>query len=178
MKQFIDKEIILIILQIGAIIQKGDGAMDVMAAMQEVKLPALKTELLKYKDTIKEIIFKKNNILVDEYILRWNKMPIEGAYRSWFKELSNNITKIDIILLDYVKDCFIETNGANSLINWKETFRLINNEIVTLRNITNRKDAGIRTWRIKNFFKILPNYDILWKRGVCGIPNKNVQDVQ
>ncbi|RGB34453.1 hypothetical protein C1646_760525 [Rhizophagus diaphanus] len=70
-----------------------------------------------------------------------------------FKELSSNITKIDIILLDYIKDGFIESNGANSLIDWKETFGLINNEIMILRNITNRKDAGIRMWHIKNFFK-------------------------
>ncbi|PKK58164.1 hypothetical protein RhiirC2_823725 [Rhizophagus irregularis] len=82
------------------------------------------------------------------------------------------MTKIDIILLDYVKDCFMETNGANSFINWKETFRLLNNEISTSKNTTKREDAGIRTWRIKIFFKILPTYETLWNRGVCGIPNR------
>uniref|UniRef100_U9TH02 Uncharacterized protein n=1 Tax=Rhizophagus irregularis (strain DAOM 181602 / DAOM 197198 / MUCL 43194) TaxID=747089 RepID=U9TH02_RHIID len=92
---------------------------EVMEDMQEIKLPALKKELIKY----------------------------------------------------YVKDCFIETNGANILINWKETFKLINNEIIISKNTTNREDAGIRTWRIKNFLKILPTYETLWKRGVCGITN-------
>ncbi|EXX62624.1 uncharacterized protein OCT59_000273 [Rhizophagus irregularis] len=62
-------------------------------------------------------------------------------------------------------------NGANILINWKETFKLINNEIIISKNTTNREDAGIRTWRIKNFLKILPTYETLWKRGVFGIPN-------
>ncbi|EXX76231.1 uncharacterized protein OCT59_017773 [Rhizophagus irregularis] len=144
---------------------------EVMEDMQEIKLPALKKELIKCKDSIEEIVIKLDNMIVDEYCLRWNHTPIEGAYREWFKEINNNITKIDIILLDYVKDCFIETNGANILINWKETFKLINNEIIISKNTTNREDAGIRTWRIKNFLKILPTYETLWKRGVCGITN-------
>ncbi|PKB94525.1 hypothetical protein RhiirA5_386601 [Rhizophagus irregularis] len=144
---------------------------EVIEDMQDIKLPALKKELIKCKDSIEECVIKLDNMIVDEYCLRWNHIPIEGAYREWFKEINNNITKIDIILLDYVKDCFIETNGANILINWKETFKLINNEILISKNITNREDAGIRTWRIKNFLKILPTYETLWKRGVFGISN-------
>ncbi|GET61166.1 uncharacterized protein OCT59_008605 [Rhizophagus irregularis] len=99
--------------------------------MQDLKLPALKKELIKCKEVIPEVKINLNNLIINEYSLRWNHIPIEGGYRYWFKELSNNITKIDVILLDYVKDCFIEVNGANIFIDWKETFKLINNEIMT-----------------------------------------------
>lgn len=129
------------------------------------------------KDTIPEVALKLNNVIVDEFALRWNYRPIEGAYRYWFKEISNNITRIDVMLSDYVKDCFIDTNGANVFIDWKESFRLINNEISTPRNITSRIDASIRTFRIKNFFKILPTYKTLWDREVWELIIQNAQDV-
>ncbi|GBC48000.2 hypothetical protein GLOIN_2v1776868 [Rhizophagus irregularis DAOM 181602=DAOM 197198] len=141
----------------------------IQVATQEFKLPALKRELIKGKTSIPEVVLKINNILIDEYVLRWNNKPIEGAYRHWFKKISNNINRIDVILLDYVKDCFINSNGANVTIDWKKSFRLINNEISTPRNITSRVDASIRTFRVKNFFKILPTYEILWNRKVWGI---------
>ncbi|CAB5320420.1 unnamed protein product [Rhizophagus irregularis] len=93
---------------------------------------------------IKEVEINVNHILVDEYSLRWNYVPIEGAYIFWIKELSYNTTKIDLMLLDYVKDCFINSNGSNTLIvDWTESFKLINNEITTSRNVTNREDAAI-----------------------------------
>ncbi|PKK76121.1 hypothetical protein RhiirC2_845447 [Rhizophagus irregularis] len=126
---------------------------------------------VKNKESIAEIKLKMDNLIVDEYSLCWNNVPIEGAFRSWFKGLSNNITKIDVILLDYDKDCFIEANGANIFINWKESFRLINNEVTTSKNVTSRNDASIRTWRVKNFLKLLPTYETLWKRAVWGIPS-------
>ncbi|CAB4413431.1 unnamed protein product [Rhizophagus irregularis] len=126
---------------------------------------------VKNKESIAEIKLKMDNLIVDEYSQCWNNVPIEGAFRSWFKGLSNNITKIDVILLDYVKDCFIEANGANIFIYWKESFRLINNEVTTSKNVTSRNDASIRTWRVKNFLKLLPTYETLWKRAVWGIPS-------
>ncbi|UZO23322.1 uncharacterized protein OCT59_015665 [Rhizophagus irregularis] len=108
-------------------------------------------ELVSCKFTIKEVEINVNHILVDEYSLRWNYIPIEGAYIFWFKELSYNITKIDLMLLDYVKDCFINSNGSNALIDWTKSFKLINNEITTSRNVTNREDAAIRCFRVKEF---------------------------
>ncbi|CAB4473924.1 unnamed protein product [Rhizophagus irregularis] len=113
-----------------------------MAVLKSVKLPALKKELIRCKHSIKEVVVKYSNIAVDEYALRWNYNLIEGAYRKCFKEISNNINRIDLILLDHVKDCFVECNGANVMIDWKETFELINNEISTKRNVTNRIDAS------------------------------------
>lgn len=62
-----------------------------------------------------------NNLLVDEYNLRWNYILIEGEYRYWLKEVSYNSTKIDIMLLEYVKDCFRESYGANITIDWTTT---------------------------------------------------------
>lgn len=56
-------------------------------------------------------------------------------------------------------------------IDWKESFRLINNEISTGRNVTNRIDASIRSFRVKNFLKILPTYKILYRRKTWGIKN-------
>lgn len=79
------------------------------------KVPAIKRQLINCKDTIKETSINVDNILVDEYNLRWNYIPIEGAYRFWFKELSYNSTKIDLMLLDFVKDCFRDTNGSNAM---------------------------------------------------------------
>lgn len=144
----------------------------IMESTRDVKIPELKKELIRCKDSIQEVVIKYSSILVDEYALRWNYNPIEGAYRKCFKEISNNITKIDIILLDNVKDCFVECNGANMTIDWKESFKLINNEISTPRNVTSRLDASIRTFRVKNFFHLLPTYEILFDRKVWGIPNK------
>ncbi|CAB4477375.1 unnamed protein product [Rhizophagus irregularis] len=109
------------------------------------------------------------SILVKEYK---NYVPIEGAYRFWFKELSYNTTKIDLMLLEYVKDCFISSNGGNALIDWTESFKLIKNEITTSRNVANREDAATRCFRVKNFLKILPTYEVLWMRKVWGIPSK------
>ncbi|CAB4373413.1 unnamed protein product [Rhizophagus irregularis] len=43
---------------------------DVMEDMQEIKLPALKKELIKCKDSIEEIVIKLDNLIVDEYCLR------------------------------------------------------------------------------------------------------------
>ncbi|PKY27045.1 hypothetical protein RhiirB3_442609 [Rhizophagus irregularis] len=142
-----------------------------MAVLKSVKLPALKKELIRCKHSIKEVVVKYSNIAVDEYALRWNYNLIEGAYRKCFKAISNNINRIDLILLDHVKDCFVECNGANVMIDWKETFRLINNEISTKRNVTNRIDASIRSFRVKNFLKILPTYERLYERKVWGIQN-------
>uniref|UniRef100_U9UWT6 Uncharacterized protein n=1 Tax=Rhizophagus irregularis (strain DAOM 181602 / DAOM 197198 / MUCL 43194) TaxID=747089 RepID=U9UWT6_RHIID len=85
-------------------------------------------ELVSCKFTIKEVEINVNHILVDEYSLRWNYIPIEGAYIFWFKELSYNITKIDLMLLDYVKDCFINSNGKEE--TWEHIW------------ICNKNDAG------------------------------------
>uniref|UniRef100_U9TGH3 Uncharacterized protein n=1 Tax=Rhizophagus irregularis (strain DAOM 181602 / DAOM 197198 / MUCL 43194) TaxID=747089 RepID=U9TGH3_RHIID len=126
-----------------------------MMVMKSVKLPALKQELIRCKNSIKEVVLKYSNIAVDEYALRWNYNLIEGAYRKCFKEIN----------------CFVECNGANVMIDWKETFRLINNEITTSRNVMSRLDASIRSFRVKNFLKILPTYEILYERKVWGIQN-------
>jgi hypothetical protein len=93
---------------------------------------------------IAEVKIKLNNLIIDEFSLRWNYIPIERAFRRWFKEMTYNTIKIDIMMLDYVKECFIESGGSNSLIDWKETFALINNEVKVSRNSTNRVDASIR----------------------------------
>ncbi|PKY51943.1 hypothetical protein RhiirA4_407892 [Rhizophagus irregularis] len=45
------------------------------------------------------------------------------------------------MMLDYVKECFIEI------------FALINNEVKVSRNSTNRIDASIRCFRVKNFLR-------------------------
>ncbi|GBC20469.2 hypothetical protein GLOIN_2v1776868 [Rhizophagus irregularis DAOM 181602=DAOM 197198] len=148
--------------------EEKDNDVTIMKSVS-VKLPALKQELIRCKDSIKEVVLKYSNIAVDEYALRWNYNVIEGAYRKCFKEISNNINRIDLILMDYVKDCFVECNGANVMIDWKETFKLINNEISTGRNVTNRLDASRRSFRVKNFLKILPTYEILYERKVWGI---------
>jgi hypothetical protein len=145
---------------------------EIIESIQDVKIPAVKKELIRCKMSIQEVIIKYSSIMVDEYALRWNYNAIEGAYRKCFKEISNNITRIDIVLLDNVKDYFIECNGANITIDWKESFRLINNEISTSRNVTSRMDASVRTFRVKNFLQLLPTYEILYDRKVWGIPNK------
>jgi hypothetical protein len=63
-------------------------------ATQEVKIPAIKKELIRCKNTIQEININMNNILVDEYSIRWNCIPVEGAFRNWFKLISYNSTKL------------------------------------------------------------------------------------
>lgn len=42
---------------------------------------------MSYKQTIMEVEINVNNILDDKYNLRWNYIPIEGAFRTWFKEI-------------------------------------------------------------------------------------------
>ncbi|PKY21216.1 hypothetical protein RhiirB3_434745 [Rhizophagus irregularis] len=55
----------------------------------------------------------------------------------------NNSTKIDLMLLDYVKDCFLDSIGSNVTIDWNASFKLINNEVTTSKNVTNGEDAGV-----------------------------------
>lgn len=88
--------------------------------MQDVKIQAIKKELVNCKQSIREIEINFNNILLDEYSLRWNYIPIEEAYRFWFKELTYNT---------------ISANGSNVLIDWSVSFKLINNEVTTPRNV-------------------------------------------
>ncbi|CAB4487265.1 unnamed protein product [Rhizophagus irregularis] len=104
-----------------------------------------------------------------KFALRWNYIPIEGAFRSLLKELSFNNTKIDIMLLDYVRDCFIESDGRNITIDWSASFKLINNEITTSKNVTNRDDATTRSFRVKNFLKILPTLQSVMGKESVGI---------
>ncbi|CAB4434595.1 unnamed protein product [Rhizophagus irregularis] len=87
--------------------------------MKDVKIPAIKKELVSCKFAIK----------------------------FWFKELSYNTTKIDLMLLEYVKDCLLA-----QMEKWE--------------------DAATRCFRVKNFLKILPTYEVLWMRKVWGIPSK------
>ncbi|PKY54977.1 hypothetical protein RhiirA4_474122 [Rhizophagus irregularis] len=88
---------------------------------------------------------------IQDFALRWNYIPIEGSLRSWFKELSFNSMKIDIMLLYYIKDCFIKSSERNIMIDWSTSFKLINNEVTTSKNITNRDDATTGSFRVKNF---------------------------
>ncbi|PKY17016.1 hypothetical protein RhiirB3_521644 [Rhizophagus irregularis] len=44
----------------------------------------------------------------------------------------------DDLMLDYVKDNFIESNGSNITIDWDALFKLINNEETTSRNVTKK----------------------------------------
>lgn len=78
-----------------------DNNMDMQETMQNVKLPALKKELISCKHAIDEVVINLNNLIIDEFSLRWNYIPIEGAFRRWFKEMTYNTTKIDIMMLDY-----------------------------------------------------------------------------
>uniref|UniRef100_U9SW62 Uncharacterized protein n=1 Tax=Rhizophagus irregularis (strain DAOM 181602 / DAOM 197198 / MUCL 43194) TaxID=747089 RepID=U9SW62_RHIID len=97
------------------------------------------------------------------------KALVSCAFRSWLKELSFNNTKIDIMLLDYVRDCFIESDGRNITIDWSASFKLINNEITTSKNVTNRDDATTRSFRVKNFLKILPTLQSVMGKESVGI---------
>ncbi|RGB33054.1 hypothetical protein C1646_669662 [Rhizophagus diaphanus] len=99
-----------------------NGKVDLMVVMDEVKLPALKMELIKGKDNIDEIMIKKENILVDEYALRWNNIPIDGAYRSCFKELSYNLVKMDLIFLDLREVYGILNNKCPCCMIFEETW--------------------------------------------------------
>ncbi|UZO10633.1 uncharacterized protein OCT59_002213 [Rhizophagus irregularis] len=85
------------------------------------------------------------------------------------------------MLLDYVKNCFVDSKEANLTIDWPLSFKLINNEFKTKCNVTNQEDASARTFRVKNFLKMLPTYRTLNERKVCGIdsakcPRCNVMD--
>ncbi|POG74489.1 hypothetical protein GLOIN_2v1771334 [Rhizophagus irregularis DAOM 181602=DAOM 197198] len=126
----------------------------------------LKNVKMLVKDDKAEI---QKEIQDGKFALRWNYIPIEGAFRSWLKELSFNNTKIDIMLLDYVRDCFIESDGRNITIDWSASFKLINNEITTSKNVTNRDDATTRSFRVKNFLKILPTLQSVMGKESVGI---------
>uniref|UniRef100_U9U4T1 Uncharacterized protein n=1 Tax=Rhizophagus irregularis (strain DAOM 181602 / DAOM 197198 / MUCL 43194) TaxID=747089 RepID=U9U4T1_RHIID len=61
--------------------------------------------------------------------------------------------------------------GSNVIItDWNVSFKLINNEITTSKGVTSKEDTAIGSFRVKNFLKILPTYEILWTRKVWGIP--------
>lgn len=90
-------------------------------ATQLAKIPEMKKDLIKNKSTIKELGIKKVHLAVDEFMLRWHNISIEGAFRYWFKELRFNKNKADILLLEYVNDCFKQSDGGNLSIDWRGT---------------------------------------------------------
>ncbi|CAB4439326.1 unnamed protein product [Rhizophagus irregularis] len=47
--------------------------------------------------------------------------------------------------------CFIKSSERNIMIDWSTSFKLINNEVTTSKNITNRDDATTGSFRVKNF---------------------------
>ncbi|CAG8731293.1 5206_t:CDS:1, partial [Rhizophagus irregularis] len=53
-----------------------------------VKIEEMKKELMNNASSMLDIEIICNNILVDEYNLRWNNFIIEGYYRKWAKDLS------------------------------------------------------------------------------------------
>ncbi|CAB4491691.1 unnamed protein product [Rhizophagus irregularis] len=131
--------------------------MDAQSTIQDVKVPAIKRQLINCKDTIKETSINVDNILVDEYNLRWNYIPIEGAYRI-VSEIQTEATQ------------------------WNVSFKLINNEITTSKGVTSKEDAAIRSFRVKNFLKILLTQDaseyLIFKESVNEVVDKELVEIE
>ncbi|PKC04774.1 hypothetical protein RhiirA5_379127 [Rhizophagus irregularis] len=52
-----------------------------------VKIEAMKKDLIDNASTMSDISILWNNLLVDEFNLRWKNFVIEGCYRKWTKTL-------------------------------------------------------------------------------------------
>lgn len=64
-----------------------------------------------------------NNVLVDEFNLKWCNINIEDALRKWAKNLMFIYNKAELMNLSVLKDLFGRSINYN--INWKKTFLLL-----------------------------------------------------
>ncbi|PKY25935.1 hypothetical protein RhiirB3_441065 [Rhizophagus irregularis] len=110
--------------KIGSVRRELDDKLYIYLNFINTILKLINIKLVNCKQLMREIEINVNNILLDEYSLRWNYISIEEAYRFWFKELIYNT---------------ISANGSNVLIDWSASFKLINNEVTTPRNVNIEK---------------------------------------
>uniref|UniRef100_U9UEJ3 Uncharacterized protein n=1 Tax=Rhizophagus irregularis (strain DAOM 181602 / DAOM 197198 / MUCL 43194) TaxID=747089 RepID=U9UEJ3_RHIID len=84
--------------KIGSVRRDKDDKMVTQKAIQDVKVPAIKKELISCEQTIKEIEFKMNNLLVDEYSLRFchsNGGNITIDWSASFRLINNENNNIE-----------------------------------------------------------------------------------
>uniref|UniRef100_U9TQA3 Uncharacterized protein n=1 Tax=Rhizophagus irregularis (strain DAOM 181602 / DAOM 197198 / MUCL 43194) TaxID=747089 RepID=U9TQA3_RHIID len=111
-----------VIVNVGAVVQK---EVEVLEKRKKAYAVALMVVIMILPYNVKIDLRTDLDVIewlyeYNEYSLRWNYIPIEEAYRFWFKELTYNT---------------ISANGSNVLIDWSVSFKLINNEVTTPRNV-------------------------------------------
>ena len=109
---------------------------------------------VKVKNNINEninLVLNLENLFNQEYYLWWNDYKIKGNIRKWVKELNYLYNKANWWIL---KKFYNLGKVYLDLIDWDGTYKFLRNEQST--KYTNQKDSNIRSYRIKNYFELLP----------------------
>ncbi|PKK63251.1 hypothetical protein RhiirC2_789169 [Rhizophagus irregularis] len=92
----------------------------------------------------------------DEFNLYWKKILISGGLRAWRKKCSELIWKNEMLNNSKVEDLFYY--NYKDEFDWNKTLQFISNR--------NNYTSWGRSYKIKNFLKDLPTYEVLYKRDV------------
>ena len=103
-----------------------------------------------YSENI-NLVLNLENLFNQEYYLWWNDYKIKGNIRKWVKELNYLYNKANWWIL---KKFYNLGKVYLDLIDWDGTYKFLRNEQST--KYTNQKDSNIRSYRIKNYFELLP----------------------
>uniref|UniRef100_U9TBL8 Reverse transcriptase zinc-binding domain-containing protein n=1 Tax=Rhizophagus irregularis (strain DAOM 181602 / DAOM 197198 / MUCL 43194) TaxID=747089 RepID=U9TBL8_RHIID len=101
----------------------------------------------------------------DDFNLYWKKHLIPGGIRAWRKKCSELIWKNEMLNSRKVEDLFFYNHKGE--FDWNRTLQFISNRN---SNCTSweieKEDVWERSYKIKNFLKDLPTYEVFYKRDV------------
>ncbi|UZO26744.1 uncharacterized protein OCT59_018958 [Rhizophagus irregularis] len=100
----------------------------------------------------------------DEFNLYWKKILISGGLRAWRKKCSELIWKNEMLNSSKVEDLFYY--NYKDEFDWNKTLQFISNRNIYTSWEIEKDDVWERSYKIKNFLKDLPTYEVLYKRDV------------
>ncbi|PKY60418.1 hypothetical protein RhiirA4_484102 [Rhizophagus irregularis] len=100
----------------------------------------------------------------DEFNLYWKKILISGGLRAWRKKCSELIWKNEMLNSSKVEDLFYY--NYKDEFDWNKTLQFISNRNIYISWEIEKDDVWERSYKIKNFLKDLPTYEVLYKRDV------------
>ncbi|PKK59994.1 hypothetical protein RhiirC2_793996 [Rhizophagus irregularis] len=102
------------------------------------------------------------NLDYNLFVLRWKKNIIHGDFRNHVKVHNQLKYKSDILMSHYLEDVFYQNELQE--IDWKRTFNFLKKGTSLKTFYTSNEDNSLRSYKIKNFLKILPTYNLLYER--------------
>jgi hypothetical protein len=81
-----------------------------------------------------------------------------------YNDINNKANQMTISNLRYTF-----AHNVTQEIDWNLTLRFISNKNKSRNNITNDEDTKERAYKVKNFLKELPTYEVLYRNNIYGI---------